>query len=1641
MSRGFANRAKQAQKLKLCKQDSIASQGVKYCKKHEKRSKHSRAKEPPPLCLILLWIFICGGFYAPAGFEIIMTWVQFLSKILFLICMLYDSLALSRNWYRRLSRPVLTPQMGTRQSDPYLKEAIQVWCLFESLRDAKSKRGMVAAIVQYLQAHTKESLPLYIYRKTMSIEYISDWSTNDGHERVEEMLEEAFGAEAIREIDNELTILDPQDGEIPWYLAVDSAFSNWKEFRGSTIAKKFTHLINVIVSAGMCSTANLNFKIGDVCLFSPIVSKRQLSSSDVFEAFYEAISGFMKGGWRVYKTGEVSSFFMEDDKVSEFDRLYNEIRSWHGYALAGNLREYTDIDDNDYEQRLNSAIELGENLLSFIKRSQTFERKYVSDRMDRLRDNLTEFVQLRTRGGLRIAPFAVSLFGQSGCGKSSLTSLTVNAGLIYNGFSAEKDRIATWADNDKFASSVRSHINAIIFDDFANTKEEFMDFSPAYRLIQVINNIKYLAPMADVFLKGKVSLNPYFCMISTNIEHLNAAKYSNEPESVLRRMYHVKVVPKAEFCVAGILDSEKIIEKFGCTSCPDVWNLSIRRYTAQNKRHVDVAAMTPVIFEGRVMTDVSVKEYLRWVQIESKKHFSQQGQYLSNQEDTPAPCQECSMCYCDCAPVLEKQSGEWEYYSGQSLGFFHKKAETLQRAYDHATSSSIIAANNICTFWEKIDFLPERFICHPLILKTGLIFWREDMRQSLISGLSALFISCLLLCLQFPRLSVIWILLCIGMMYWYVCTTIQTYKHMIRNRILELKDVVSTYVSQWQFKYALIGLGAIGLILATLRSRYIKLEAQTGLEPESIDEINERNDKVNPWLVANTMPLPMSEPSKTTTSSDLAAAMRTNLIGIVSDKNKTTLGFYITSNFVIIPTHFIHEHGDYDFGIRCYKTGSDQVGSYFRDKISLNYSVPIYGTDFTISYITSGGSMKDLRKFLPEGSSFKKTPAKLVTRDIMDTSLQAIPMLFRGSSLVKHTHSTFPGSYYDLPIETKNGMCMSPIISDAKGSMIMGFHLGGKGNLGGCGTLTRDQVDFSLSALSQVDGVVLSASSGRLTPHMGDFPESTFGKKICEGTTIHPKSAVNFLTEGACIDIYGQVGGKATPYSSVTETFISKSVEKVFGVPQQWGAPKMRGKGRYPYQATLVHAAVPSLPLGSILTRAVGCVKSSSRDLKDRIPELFLAKPLSRVATVSGLVGVRFIDAMNFTSAPGFPLTGNKLPLLVELDPAEYPECGVPRTFVPEVWNEFDTILSILREGKRCYMVWKSCLKDEATKLTKDKVRVFQSAPLVLQLLVRMYFLPVVRIIQMNPILYECAVGVNAEGLEWEELWNAAMNKGGDRVLAGDYSKYDVRMPAQATIAAFDILIDIAQRCEGYGPEDIHIMKMMVNEIVYPVMAYNGDLIQLFGTNPSGQNLTVIINSLVNSLLLRCSFYTLYPLKEFKNECSFLTYGDDVIGTVSENCTEFNHLSYAEFLSQHDMKFTMPDKESIPTKYMEEKDVDFLKRKCTYNKDLGCKVGILSEDSIFKRLHAHLLSKELKLEEHSAQNIESSLHDWFYYGREVFEDRKEKLQRVAEDCGILHLCPALNISYDKRVNIWRHKYLGEEFEEEEEELPELGYSS
>jgi hypothetical protein len=162
--------------------------------------------------------------------------------------------------------------------------------------------------------------------------------------------------------------------------------------------------------------------------------------------------------------------------------------------------------------------------------------------------------------------------------------------------------------------------------------------------------------------------------------------------------------------------------------------------------------------------------------------------------------------------------------------------------------------------------------------------------------------------------------------------------------------------------------------------------------------------------------------------------------------------------------------------------------------------------------------------------------------------------------------------------------------------MILGFHLGGKGKIGGCGIVTQSQVKLALAQLEKAPGFVLTASSGTIIlQQMGTLPEEVFGKPVLKNSEIHPKSALNFLPEGANVECYGSMHHRATPSSKVVPTLISETVEKVCGVKQQWGPPKMKGKGVYPYQASLAHASHTSKPIGSVLLKAVTCYKQIAK--------------------------------------------------------------------------------------------------------------------------------------------------------------------------------------------------------------------------------------------------------------------------------------------------------------------------------------------------------------------------------------------------------------------------------------------------------------
>jgi len=406
---------------------------------------------------------------------------------------------------------------------------------------------------------------------------------------------------------------------------------------------------------------------------------------------------------------------------------------------------------------------------------------------------------------------------------------------------------------------------------------------------------------------------------------------------------------------------------------------------------------------------------------------------------------------------------------------------------------------------------------------------------------------------------------------------------------------------------------------------------------------------------------------------------------------------------------------------------------------------------------------------------------------------------------------------------------------------------------------------------------------------------------------------------------------------------------------------------------------------------------------------------LSEMQTVNGIDGRRFIDALKMNTSVGHPLRGPKSNYIEILDPKDYPEFQHPVLLDPMFWNEANRMKDIYRAGFRCHTIFKAALKDAPTAISSDKVRVFQAAPIALQLLVRQYFLPIARMLSLFPLVSECAVGVNTSGPEWHELSMHIKKYGDNRILAGDYSKYDLRMAAQLTAAAFRILIDIAEATGNYSEDDICVMQGIATDIIQPVMAYNGDLVGHVGSNPSGHNLTVYINSIVNPLLIRCAYFHLLKDRDvippFVEVCSLMTYGDDVKGSVKEGYGEFNHIAVANFLGSRDMKFTMPDKTSTPTEYMDDDKADFLKRTNIVNRETGLIFGALCEESIFKSLHSVCKSDAVSNEEQCASNIDGALREWFAHGEEKYEFRRSQMNTIASEAGISAGCQELDVTY------------------------------
>ena len=125
-----------------------------------------------------------------------------------------------------------------------------------------------------------------------------------------------------------------------------------------------------------------------------------------------------------------------------------------------------------------------------------------------------------------------------------------------------------------------------------------------------------------------------------------------------------------------------------------------------------------------------------------------------------------------------------------------------------------------------------------------------------------------------------------------------------------------------------------------------------------------------------------------------------------------------------------------------------------------------------------------------------------------------------------------------------------------------------------------------------------------------------------------------------------------------------------------------------------------------------------------------------------------------------------------------------------------------------------------------------------------------IRLVQCNRILFELGVGIVVQFVEWGHIYEYLTAFGIDRIVVGDFGKFDKRMGLSFILYAYWIIVQFAQKA-GMSDEDIQQIWCIVEDIVFAFTNFNGDLIMFFGSNLFGYLLIVIVNSFVNLLYMR----------------------------------------------------------------------------------------------------------------------------------------------------------------------------------------------
>jgi len=789
--------------------------------------------------------------------------------------------------------------------------------------------------------------------------------------------------------------------------------------------------------------------------------------------------------------------------------------------------------------------------------------------------------------------------------------------------------------------------------------------------------------------------------------------------------------------------------------------------------------------------------------------------------------------------------------------------------------------------------------------------------------------------------------------------------------------------------------------------------------------------------------------SKTSTSEDLQLAVAKALrVVVVKSKGQiygTVNGILVASNVILVPSHVVP--GVFPFDIETSTTPGVPSAKTKDQKLTEDYCYIDRERDFALIHLASSPAGIDFARFFPEEYPQFRTrattllwkspdnrvisstqPAREMVEDLNYYGYLESEGLLYGTRNVlnRYTLKKGTGLKVDLDFQGFGGLCGGMYIDASKG-IIYGFHVAGyaASRTGYLTCITKPMLDEGLAKIRSTSPTLVVHNAQEVRVDTYGLPYTLVNEKPLylreDGTQ-----------QDTIVTYFGKVLKDGLPMESRARAPYVKTPFQ--GVPENLGENKHRpprdpndvGKG----MKTLSKLTDPVQHYeGDLLKRAIDDYKNHT--LKIIHENLSEVQDMLRIYTqeeaMDGIGEFGLGGLPNDTSA-GFPINKSKKQCLVR-DPMDEALVKVPREFNDtfDIQSEIDRTEKAWREGSRSETIYKASSKVNELlphKKALEKVRKFYGSSFANFVASRKVLAGIPRFMRRFWAQTECLVGINPTSKEWDEFHTYLTRFSTTRMIAGDFSGFDTRMAAQITSGAAAIMVSWYQLA-GCTEDELQLLRGALSDIIHPNILFDGDLYRFANGNPSGNLITVQLNSICNSLMMRYVYYSMMPsIREpFAENVSLGTYGDDNAMSVRHCCRWYNHTSCQAEFEKLDIGYTMATKDAMSVPYIPISEITFLKRNFVRHADLGKIVAPIEWDSILKKFFWVKKPTEspLSFEEQFGAYTDGSFREAYLHGREAYDDFVMKIRNIVD------LNPQLKaqisfIPYDEMTQILRVYY-------------------